>query len=120
MLTLSFFSGAAIHRAALGNKSDILQLILEIYHWCVDTTDAFGVTALFWASYFGNVNCVRVLLSKGADPEYHETPTDSKIPFHLICDVTSDDSPLSVARKRKHIQIVEMMEGKLANLQLNY
>jgi ankyrin repeat protein len=83
----------------------------------VNTTDFFNLTALFWGCYYGHLSCVEVLLSKGAQADTGCLKTTNTIELDFFKDgVTSYDSPLSVARKRKHLQIIKMIESKTITL----
>jgi hypothetical protein len=61
--------------------------------------------------YWKDLSCVEVLLSKGAQADTGCLKTTNTIELDFFKDgVTSYDSPLSVARKRKHLQIIKMIE----------
>ena len=65
-----------IHYAAMCNSKTILDRLLLMgqcgTHWqlIVDIEDNYGQTPLSFAAYHGHVDCVDVLLVRGANPDH--------------------------------------------------
>ncbi|XP_062515898.1 ankyrin repeat domain-containing protein 50-like [Corticium candelabrum] len=82
----------AIHYAAMNNHVTIVERLLYVP---VDINDNDGCTPLWYAVFDGHVYCVDVLLKHGVSPQH-----ESK----------SEGSPLKVAKRCGHSDVVEMME----------
>ncbi|XP_062516103.1 ankyrin repeat, PH and SEC7 domain containing protein secG-like [Corticium candelabrum] len=89
-----FHGRTAIHYAAVFNHVTIVERLVS----CsvpVDINDNYGYTPLWLAACNGHVRCVDVLLKHGASPQ-HESEWYG--------------SPLEVAKRCGHSDVVEMME----------
>ena len=61
----------------------------------IDTRDNIEVTGLMWASYFGHVDCVRLLLERGAD---------------MSIKTKDGDKAKDVATEQGKVDIVQLLE----------
>ncbi|RUP48329.1 ankyrin repeat-containing domain protein, partial [Jimgerdemannia flammicorona] len=84
---------AFIGAAESGSSAALRQLIQfsSMLGW-VNIPDAIGITALHWAAWFNQVDCVRILITEGK----------------VNCEVSDKDgeTPLHYAAKRGHVELI--------------
>lgn len=56
-----------LHKSVLGLSSCSLESIIHAEPNCINQTDRYGKTALFWAVHLGDSEATRTLLSHGSD-----------------------------------------------------
>ena len=69
-----------LHKAAVNGKLDALTLFLEKYSFCIDARDNYtnySTTALHYAIWFANSDCVRLLLEQGSN-QFHSLKWDGR------------------------------------------
>ena len=112
MVKLLLANGAKIHGRELakaafaGNQEESLAMITALLQAGADVNSRrrYGHTALFWASYRGNKNSVKLLL---AQPGIKLDETD-----------VDGDTALMAAAEHGHAEIVEMLLKAGANVSI--
>jgi len=62
-----------LHCAASHGHLPIVQAMLDLgHHWVVNARDRNGDTPLFFAAAYGHLECVKLLLESGADPNHQD------------------------------------------------
>jgi ankyrin repeat protein len=83
-----------VHRAAIKNQHAIASVLIE-NGGEVDMVDSNGRTALHWATFYGHLDTVKVLIDNDADQDIIDRA-------NCTC--------ASIAKTRKHILITEFLE----------
>ena len=77
-------SNVGLHDAAKEGDIDKLTLLLEKYPNCIDTIDPNGWTALHWAVHCEQLDCVKLLLEKGARYNITDTDNNTAVYFSVL------------------------------------
>lgn len=88
----------ALIEAAVHENIDVMKLLVENHNASVDFLDNFNQTALMWAVVCEHENCIRYLLSKGANPNLKNS--DGYYPIHLVLE--ESDNVTSLKHLHKH------------------
>ncbi len=125
---------SALHQAAKQGNLDMASMLLEFEHTNKDLKNKLGYTPLSSAAYFGHLQCVSLLMARGADAEIttkkgetalyiatargrlrivnkllHNKQVDINHPTH------SGRTPLYIAAKKGHVKIVNHLLNAGAN-----
>lgn len=71
--------GTVYSAAVLGETELLKRLLMDVSSGAIDQPDESGMTALHWASLFGNFDCVSLLVESGSDIEYLNSGLNSPL-----------------------------------------
>jgi ankyrin repeat protein len=115
-----------MHVAALYGQKQILECILGVSNLPIDCRDGDGVTALHLAALHGSDDCVKLLLSKGADEKIQDSQGESVLHYAIKSKALSviqmlieartplvpdqkGDTPVGLAMGEKNHHIAELL-----------